>query len=159
MDNEFRFYAILLIFGKNFPYLDQYSVYKLDVFKKYKDIKFDEIALRGDQNRYDIRRTLHLCSHQFFIVDRCYSSNRVGNHLSFIDKESHINVSDSIFLKGENNQNSKRWGAIVNNKIEYMALLLHSIYFKHLYEIPLLIHTFPHISASLLGKGCLWLKN
>lgn len=159
MDNEFRFYAVLLIFGKNSPYIDRYSVYKIDVLRKHKDIKFDEIALIGEQNRYDTKRTLHLNAHQFFVVDRCYSSNKVGNHLSFIDKQNHINVSDSIFLKDENNQNSVRWNTIVNNKIEYMGLLVHSIYFKHIYELPLFIHNFTNISTFLLGKECLWQKD
>jgi len=159
MDNEFRFYAILLIFGKNSPYLDRYSVYKVDLLRKYRDIKFDEISLIGEQNRYDIKRTLHLGSHENLVVNRCYSSNKIGNHLSLIDKKNHISVSDLIFLKDENNQNSKRWDTIVNNKIEYLGLLAHSIYFKDVYELPLFIHTFSNISTFLLGKERLWQRD
>lgn len=159
MDNEFRYYASSLLFGKNSPYTEEFKIYSVDIFRQCLEIKFNELALVNASNKYDIKRSLHLNNHQLFIVDQCILVNKIGGRLSFIDSTNHVNLSDHIFLNEEKDQKRNGWSIIAKNKIEYLSLLIHAIYFKHLYEVPAFMYSFTNISSFLLENHFSWDKS
>jgi hypothetical protein len=155
-NDEFNYYAIAMVFGRNSPHLTEYKIY--DIMKKYQDIKFSEYSSLSTENRLDTHRELKLSITRSFMSTQCQLSSGVNRVVSLVDATNKIHMSDALFSEREYEYFSSKWDVVIKNKIRTLGMLIRSVYCGKLIDIPLLINEFPEITGILLKYPDIWVN-
>jgi hypothetical protein len=152
--DEFSYYAISMVFGRNSPHLTEFKIY--DIMKKYQDIKFSEYSSLSTENRLDTHRELKISTTRSFMSTQCQQSSGVNRVVTMVDSTYKIHISDALFSEKEYEYYSSKWNDVVKNKIRTLGMLIRSVYAGKLIDIPILINEFPEITGILLRYPDIW---
>lgn len=157
--DEFNYYAVSLIFGKNSPKMSEFSIYKIDNMLRHKSITFSEVSGLTPENVNDINRRLVINKYRSFIANNCKLSSGVCRTISYEDTLNKVHYKDSIFSVDEYEYFSGVWDTNIKSKIRTLGILIRSIYGGDMHEIPLLMNEFPNITGFLFKHPGLWIKD
>jgi hypothetical protein len=156
--DEFNYYAVALIFGKNSPKVSDFQIFKFDTLRKHAEISFSEISKLNVENVLDVERRLLIDEHRTFTTDHCKMSSGVCRVITFVDEKHKIKVWDELFTEREYDYFQKNWDDTIKNKIRTLGMLIRSVYEGKLIDIPLLVNEFEKITSVLLRYPDVWIK-
>lgn len=157
--NEFNFFAIYLIFGPRSPYMDKFSHFSLDAFRKEKDIHFSEYSGMNQQNRMDTSRTLRIGTKKSIVTSHTRLSTGINQVVTYHDSDYKINMSDTVFSDDEFKRYNEIWDEYVIKKIKSFGMFIESVYKKQIRDVPLFINEYPQIVKVLLNYPDYWMDN
>jgi len=111
--NVYNYLAVVLVFGRNSPYVRMFDHFSLPTFNKEGLEIFEHSAAEDGINLTTVRH-FNLDNERVIQTSHIERASGTAQIVSYIDKEKCINISDSLFSDEE----FKSFGQDWNNQIE-----------------------------------------
>jgi hypothetical protein len=151
--SEYNYYAAALVFGSRSPKMSDFSAFSFDVFRRHKELQFNEVSGLNTEGHMNITRNLILDSGRGIQTSHTDMRSETNRIVSYIDNTFRFYLSDTIFLDDALDSYGGDWNEIVRNKIKTLGILIESIHLRKVRDIPLLINEFLNISKTLLDHS------
>jgi len=156
--DEFNYHSVRLLFGESSPYIADLKIFGIDTMRKHQEILFSEWSALSTENTPDTVRTLRISSTRYFYANHSKMSSGVCGVVNFVDTLKNVHASDMLFTDREYAYFKEEWDTAVKNKVRTLGMLIRSICYGTLTEVPLLINEFPNITNILFNYPEMWVK-
>jgi hypothetical protein len=151
--SEYNYYAAALVFGSRSPKMRDFSAFSFEVFRKQKDLTFNEVTGLNTEGHMEITRNLIIDSDRGFQTSHTDMRSETNRVVSYIDNKFRFCLNDAVFSDDGFDYYGGDWNEIVRNKIRTLGILLESVHLRKIRDIPLLINEFLNISKTLLDHS------